>query len=119
MMTHLYKSVPVRSSEITPKQVYLSRRDFIKATGLIAGSMALAACAPAAQEEAPAAKSIPASTAADDLGDTVNTYEDITNYNNYYEFTTDKQGVAALAKDFKTAPWTVEVGGLVKNPKTF
>jgi sulfoxide reductase catalytic subunit YedY len=118
-MSHLYKSIPVRSSEITPKQVYFSRRDFIKATGLIAGSMALAACAPSAQEETQNAKPIPASAATDDLGDPVNTYSDITTYNNYYEFTTDKQGVAGLAKDFKTTPWTVEVGGLVNNPKTF
>ncbi len=116
-MTHLYKSIPVRSSEITPKHEYFSRRDFIKATGLIAGSMALAACAPAMP--AAAAKPLPTSDAKDDKGDTVNTFEDITNYNNYYEFTTDKQGVAGLAKDFKLSPWTVEVGGLVKKPKTF
>jgi sulfoxide reductase catalytic subunit YedY len=117
-MTQLYKSVPVRSSEITPKEVYFSRRDFIKATGLLAGSMALAACAPSAQE-IENAKPVPTSNAKDELGDVVTTYEDITNYNNYYEFTTDKQGVAGLAKDFKTTPWTVEVGGLVSNPKTF
>ncbi len=118
-MTHLYKSIPVRSSEITPKQVYFSRRDFIKATGLIAGSLALAACAPAAQEATPNAKPAPTSTATDELGSAVNSYSDITNYNNYYEFSTDKQSVAGLAKDFKIAPWTIEVGGLVKNPKTF
>ena len=40
-------------------------------------------------------------------------------YNNYYEFTTDKEGVAALAKNFKTTPWTVAVGGLVNKPKTY
>ncbi|GAB4548681.1 MAG: protein-methionine-sulfoxide reductase catalytic subunit MsrP [Anaerolineales bacterium] len=107
----------IRSSEITPKEVYLSRRDFIKASGLVAGSMALAACAP----NVPATESAaaPTSAAVDELGDPVNSYEDITNYNNYYEFTTDKQGVAGLAKNFTTAPWTVEVGGLVQTPKTF
>ncbi|MCA9871172.1 MAG: protein-methionine-sulfoxide reductase catalytic subunit MsrP, partial [Anaerolineae bacterium] len=41
------------------------------------------------------------------------------NYNNFYEFTTDKEKVAGLAKDFPTRPWTVEVGGLVNNPGTF
>jgi len=40
-------------------------------------------------------------------------------YNNYYEFTTDKEGVADLAKDFKTTPWTVAVGGMVNKPQTF
>jgi sulfoxide reductase catalytic subunit YedY len=114
-----YKSVPVRSSEITPKHVYLSRRDFIKAAGLIAGSMTLAACAPTSTGESPTAKPVPTSTAADELGDPVNSYEDITTYNNYYEFTENKEGVAPLAKNFKTAPWTVEVGGLVNKPKTF
>jgi sulfoxide reductase catalytic subunit YedY len=49
----------------------------------------------------------------------VNTFEDITNYNNYYEFTTDKEGVAGLAQRFATSPWTLEVGGLVDNPRTF
>jgi sulfoxide reductase catalytic subunit YedY len=118
-MTNLYKSVPVRSSEITPKQVYLSRRDFMKAATVAASAALLAACAPSATEEPQNAAPVPTSTATDELGDPVNTYEDITNYNNYYEFTTDKQGVAGLAKDFKTAPWTIEVGGLVNKPKTF
>jgi sulfoxide reductase catalytic subunit YedY len=43
----------------------------------------------------------------------------ITNYNNYYEFTTDKERVAGLAQDFVTSPWEVAVGGLVNNPNTF
>jgi len=55
----------------------------------------------------------------DELGDPANSYEDITNYNNYYEFTTDKQGVASLAPKFNPNPWTVEVYGLVNNPTTF
>ncbi|WP_242687900.1 protein-methionine-sulfoxide reductase catalytic subunit MsrP [Alienimonas californiensis] len=41
------------------------------------------------------------------------------NYNNFYEFTTDKTGVASLASDFKTDGWTLEVGGLVEKPQTF
>ena len=55
----------------------------------------------------------------DELGDPANTYEQITNYNNYYEFDTDKEAVAKLAADFPTSPWTVQVGGLVRNPKTY
>jgi sulfoxide reductase catalytic subunit YedY len=53
------------------------------------------------------------------LGDELTSYEAIANYTNFYEFTTDKQGVASKAKDFKASPWSVEVGGLVRNPKTF
>lgn len=117
-MTHSYKSVPIRPSEITPKAAYLSRRDFIKAAALAAGAGLLAACAPA--DDLPADNGpVPVSTAADELGSSVNSYEDITNYNNFYEFTTDKQGVAKLARKFTTTPWTVEVGGLVNKPRTF
>ena len=122
-MTHPYKSVPVRSSEITPKEMFLSRRDFIKAAGVIAGSVAFAACAPGAtSEESAEATSAPgASTSGmtDELGNPANTYEEITTYNNYYEFSTNKEAVAPLSKDFTTAPWTVEVTGMVNKPKTF
>ncbi len=118
-MTNPYKSVPVRSYEITPKDAYLSRRDFIKASGLVAGSLALASCAASPAEEETPAKVIPPSNKTDELGGAVNTFEDITNYNNFYEFSTDKQEVAKLARGFTTSPWTVEVGGLAANPKTF
>ena len=46
-------------------------------------------------------------------------FEDITNYNNFYEFSTVKESVASAARGFITRPWTVEVGGLVNKPKTF
>lgn len=120
-MTDPYKSIPVRSSEITPKQVYLSRRDFMKAATVAASAALLTACAPSTslEDESQAVTPSPMSTMTDEMGDTVNSYEEITNYNNYYEFTTDKQGVAGLAKDFTVAPWTIEVSGLVNKPKTF
>ena len=53
------------------------------------------------------------------MGSPANSFEDITNYNNFYEFTTDKEGVAKLSEKFNPAPWTVEVSGLVNNPKTY
>jgi sulfoxide reductase catalytic subunit YedY len=118
-MTSLFKSIPVRSSEITPKDAYLSRRDFMKAASLATGAALLAACAPTAADNSQNAKPVPTSDATDELGNVVNTYDDIANYNNYYEFTTDKSSVAKLARNFTISPWTVEVSGLVKNPKTF
>ena len=117
-MDNRFKSIPVLPSEITPKSLYLSRRDFIKAAGLAAGSVLLAACAPQVTAT-PSAPAPQANGQTDELGDPVNTFEDITNYNNYYEFTTDKQGVAPLSQKFASSPWTVEVGGLVNNPKTY
>lgn len=120
-MDNQYKSVPVTSSEITPKHVYLSRRDFIKAAGVAAGSLALAACAPAAATGTPQPGPGDPTVAKqkDELGDPVNSYQDITNYNNYYEFSTDKQAVNPLAADFKMSPWDVEVSGLVRNSRKY
>ena len=121
-MNNKYKSIPVKSSEITPYSQYLSRRDFMKAAGIVAGSALLAACAPTATESAvPAMRPtvVVPSGKMDELGDPANSFEDITNYNNYYEFTTDKEGVARLAQKFNPKPWTVDVTGLVNKPKTY
>ena len=112
----------ILSSEITPEHVYLSRRDFIKTAGLIAGGAALAACTPNEPEATETAvESAPTAPVAmeDELGDPVNSYADITNFNNYYEFTTDKEDVAKMSENFQTRPWVVEVGGLVHQPKTY
>ncbi|HJQ15016.1 MAG TPA: protein-methionine-sulfoxide reductase catalytic subunit MsrP [Anaerolineales bacterium] len=117
-MDHKYKSVPVKSSEITSYSQYLSRREFLKAAGIVTGSAFLAACSPGASaaptEEIP---DLPAKQ--DELGDSANSYQDITNYNNFYEFSTGKEAVNSLSQGFTTEPWTVEVSGLVNNPKTY
>ena len=55
----------------------------------------------------------------DELGNKLNSFADITSYNNYYEFSTAKDAPAMLSKNFKTSPWSVQVGGLVQNPKTY
>ena len=121
-MDNKYKSVPVKSSEITSYSQYLSRRDFLRTAGIVTGSALLAACSPgasAATEPAaePAMPDLPAKQ--DELGDPANSYEDITHYNNYYEFSTDKEAVNPYSQGFTTEPWTVEVSGLVNNPKTY
>jgi methionine sulfoxide reductase catalytic subunit len=121
-MSSLNKSVPIRSYEITPKDVYFSRRDFIKAAGVIAGSAALAACQPSSGDALSAVEEsdVPEGSAkTDELGDPANSFKDITNYNNYYEFSTTKEAVAPLSKDFTTSPWTVEVYGMVNKPRIF
>jgi sulfoxide reductase catalytic subunit YedY len=115
------RSVPVLPSEITPQSLYRSRRDFLRAAGILGGSALLAACAPSAvspSQEAPsAAAAFEGKT--DELGAPLNTYHDITNYNNYYEFSTTKEAVAPLSADFQSNPWSVEVTGLVGKPRTF
>jgi sulfoxide reductase catalytic subunit YedY len=128
----------IKSSEITPEHVYLNRRAFMKGVGSVAASaLLLSACAapsanqtlpsstPAAPEDAtPAEQSEPtpepsATAATDELGDPLTTFEAVTNYNNFYEFSMDKEAVAPLSKDFVTEPWSVAVGGLVNKPRTF
>lgn len=100
----------IPSSEITPKETFLSRRDFMKAAGIVGAGALLAACAPGAATE---------STPIAPPADVPNSFDDITNYNNYYEFSGSKEPVAQLSKDFITRPWDVEVSGLVNNPKTY
>jgi sulfoxide reductase catalytic subunit YedY len=120
-MKDIYKSIPVKPSEITPYSLYLSRREFMKTAGLLTGAALLAACAPSETESAvPESEAMPSlSEKFDELGDPANSYEDITNYNNYYEFSTNKEAVAKLSKNFTAKPWTVEVYGLVNKPKTY
>jgi len=94
----------------------------MRAAGAVGGAGLLAACGvqpsgePAPSEQAPP---LAAGAATDELGDPLTPYEAVTGYNNYYEFTTDKEDVAPMAKDFRTSPWTVEVGGLVESPRTY
>jgi sulfoxide reductase catalytic subunit YedY len=125
--------VKINPSEITPEQVYLSRRRFMKGMGaLAASSLVLAACGGAQPSPtsvstgvAQPTPSMPAETlppvvgSTDELGAPFNSFEAITHYNNFYEFTTNKESVARLAENFQTFPWTVTVGGLVQNPKTY
>jgi sulfoxide reductase catalytic subunit YedY len=121
--------IEIPSSEITPEHLYLSRRAFMTGTAAVAGAAVLAACAPktdltgqssvsqratAAPGETPAAPAvIPGQT--DELGDPLTEFEIVTHYNNYYEFSTNKEAVAGKAQDFPTSPWQVTVGGLVRN----
>jgi len=115
--------VKIRSSEITPEHLYYSRRDFLKGAGILtSGSILLAACGgrttpviSTSEDEMP-----PETTATvDELGDPLTSFIDVTNFNNFYEFTVDKTGVADLIGNFRTSPWQVEVGGLVHNPKVY
>jgi sulfoxide reductase catalytic subunit YedY len=114
----------IHPSEITPEHVYLSRREFLKSMGFTsATALILAACRgndpSGILNETEETNPGNASTSTDEMGNELTPYESITNYNNYYEFSTDKEQVARLAKDFVTSPWSVEVGGLVNKPQAF
>jgi sulfoxide reductase catalytic subunit YedY len=116
----------IRSSEITDKKLYLNRRQFIRAAGIAAGAATgvgvltkgaavLHAVQPAAhgRKLANIKKGSPFSNTN---GEVMNTWEQITTYNNYYEFGTDKDQPAELARNFKTEPWTVVVEGECGKP---
>jgi methionine sulfoxide reductase catalytic subunit len=116
----------VKSSDITPEGVYLNRRNFIRA-GLLAGTTAATALTYRFFNQQPASNPQVVASEIDNirrgtvppLDEPTNTFEDITNYNNFYEFSTDKRAVASRAAALVTRPWTVDVGGLVRKPKTF
>lgn len=112
------KKIP--SSEITPEAIYLSRRKLMIGLGALAFGSALSACGVATVQSPPAAVTPPRTSAnADDRGDGLTSFEAVTGYNNFYEFTMDKEDVAQLARNFQPTPWTLTVGGLVHKPQTF
>lgn len=118
------KSGDIKSSEITDEKTYLNRRNFIRAATLAGTSLATAGIYrfinPPPPKPVITAKIENIRRREDFAGDATPTdFDDITNYNNYYEFSTSKTGVARKAEDFVTSPWTVEVGGAVQKPKVF
>ncbi len=121
MKTKLNLGKPIPSSEITPKEVYINRRQFMQNAGLVAAGALLAACTPRDNtiQESSGAEDVTKAIYSDELLDSATSFEAITNYNNYYEFTVVKERVAQLAKDFTTTPWQVEVYGLVNKPRIF
>jgi sulfoxide reductase catalytic subunit YedY len=127
----MQKPDTIKSSEITDKKVYLNRRLFMRGAAL-AGTTAATGLlyrrlnSPVVEKpEGEKLANITQAPSGDRLrqGFTVNekltSIEDITNYNNFYEFSTDKRSVAVESKGFVTKPWTVSVEGLVNKTRTF
>lgn len=114
----------IKSSDITDEKTYLNRRSFLRA-GILAGTTIATGAVYRYTNPPPAPEvvtnAIPelAKPAEFSVDEPQTSFRDITNYNNFYEFTTNKELVASRAKDFITRPWTVEVGGLVQKPKVF
>ncbi len=109
------------SSEITPRAVFESRREFIRqmALGSIAGSAFLEMASREAFAQSPTARKLAAkANPAYVVMDKATAYKDATTYNNYYEFGTDKADPAQNAGTLKTRPWTVVIEGEVKKPMT-
>jgi len=120
----------IRPSEITPPEVYFSRRRFLQAGALAAGAVGTgllyrrATGVELAKVTTAGIDGVVAAPATGDASgfrasDTPTPLASVANYNNFYEFTTDKDGVAAAAAGFDTRGWTVVVDGLVDRPRTF
>jgi len=114
----------ISTSEITPEALYLSRRRFMRnALSLSAASLLAGSCNPSPENDLPTATVdiTPPSTMKlqDELGNPVSSFENIINYTNYYEFSSDKSRPTELAKDLVTSPWSIKVGGYVRKPQSF
>ena len=113
------KPADIPSSEITDKRLYANRRQFI--LGASAAGAALAAGVAVRELSSPtqaaANEKLTFSKSQFSTSEKQTPFKDITNYNNYYEFGTDKYSPAGEAQRLKTRPWTVKVEGEVKKPK--
>ena len=120
------KPSDIPSSEITPREHYLNRRAFMR--GAVAAGAATAGAARLAGILSPGTKVL-ADTQLQKLqtvkspltttGEQLTSFEDITHYNNFYEFGVNKGDPSQNAGGLPTRPWSVKVEGLVKQPKTF
>ena len=109
------KADDIRSSEITPKSLYVNRREFLVSAGLV-GAAAVGAkslldlASPRerayAEEKIPNLQKSPFSTT-----EKITPEQTVTHYNNYYEFSTEKEEPAQLATKFRTRPWKVKIEG--------
>lgn len=126
---HIPKGWEIPERLATPESVYLNRRKFLAAAGAAGAGLVLGCADRQAPEAKPAGEARvppapegvypaprnPAFTLDRGLTDE----EVAASYNNFYEFTTDKEGVRRLVGRFETHPWTVEVKGLVDRPKVY
>jgi methionine sulfoxide reductase catalytic subunit len=115
----------IASRDITSPEAYFSRRSLMRGAILASGAAATAwAYRRYNGVELVDTKTAPLSglvktASAGVAGEALTSYASVTNYNNFYEFTTNKNGVAAAARNFQTDGWTLAVDGLVHKPQTF
>jgi len=113
------KPADIRPSEITSKDNWLNRRDFIRVGAIAGGSLLVPPALAAVVPDAARAKLADVRPSDFSTKETPNSYEDITTYNNYYEFGTGKADPAVYARDFRARPWTITVDGHAEKTGTF
>lgn len=118
----LIRTTPeIRSSEITPESLYNNRRSFLKTAGLAAAGMVTAISAPgllqSSSPQNPSYKRPPAGPLNTD--EELTPFSDVTTYNNFYEFGTDKEDPAENSGTLRVKPWKILVEGDVKKPASY
>jgi sulfoxide reductase catalytic subunit YedY len=118
MLIRIKQAHEVQPSDITDRAVYEDRRKFLRAgaaaaVGLASGALWIPEVARAGAKLSNVAKS------GLSTGETPNSFEDITTYNNFYEFGVEKEQPAEWSKNFVTKPWSIDIGGEVAKPATY
>ncbi len=116
----IQKPADMKSSEITPKELFLSRRRFL-AHAAVAGAAVAGLAAPdfLLPADARAEKLAGVQKSKFSIAEKQTPLKDITSYNNFYEFGTDKYSPAQYAKSLQPRPWTVAVEGEINKPKRY
>ncbi len=95
----------LKHSDVTPRNIYLGRREFVKALGIASAASLVSYPVSAEQDYSKKGK--------------LNTFEEITNYNNFYEFGTSKTDPAEYAHNLTTNPWEITFDGITQNKRKF
>ena len=121
MLIRVSPQYPIKPSEITPESVHADRRQFLARMGLAGAGLALAGCSdakpplPSVSAAAGPEAALPALDVKKKTemagNEKLTPYDDVTHYNNYYEFGTDKADPARNAGTLRTRPWTVQIDG--------
>jgi len=106
----------IAPSEITGQQLYLDRRRFLTSSAALLAAAALPPALLYPELGRAALQLGPIAKTRYTLDEELTDYKDITHYNNFYEFSTDKEDVAALARNFRSDPWSVAIEGEVEKP---
>jgi len=117
----IQKKSELTSADVTPKGVYLNRRKFLEGLGIagaaaVAGESVISALSPAAAHAGTKLATVKSGYTVDEK---VTSMNDVTHYNNFYEFGSDKSDPARNSQKFVTTPWTVSVEGEVKTPRKY
>lgn len=117
-MKKTWNDPTLKPSDITPEDVYINRRHFLKMGAIGLGVVALTACGVETTKNE-VGQTEPDYSKLDELGDPATSFEAIAGYNNFYEFSLGKEEVAPLAAKMTVRPWEVAVEGMVNRPRTF